>query len=120
MFNKETTEAVLIVDASNIFNAINREGFFHNTKKLCLSTYIDNCYSSQTDLYIQGGRSIKSEEATTQGYPKAMAIHTLSITSLLAWLRKKSRKSTSISASKQAAFADDFNGIGTVESLQKW
>ena len=32
MFNKESTEAVLMVDASNTFNAINREVFLHNTK----------------------------------------------------------------------------------------
>ena len=62
MFNKENTEGVLMVDASNAFNAINRERFLHNTKILCpsISTYITNCYSSPTDLYNQGGRSIKS------------------------------------------------------------
>ena len=47
MFNKESTEAVLMVDASNAFNAINREAFLHNTKILCpaISTYVNNCYS---------------------------------------------------------------------------
>ena len=37
MFNKESTEAVLMVDASNTFNAINREAFLRNTKILCSS-----------------------------------------------------------------------------------
>ena len=54
MFNKESKEAVLMVDASNVFNAINREAFLHNTKLLCpsISTYVNKCYSSPPDLYI--------------------------------------------------------------------
>ena len=47
-----------------------------------------------------------------------MAIHTLGITPLLAWLGKKLNEGNSVSASKQVAFADDLNGIGTVESLK--
>ena len=122
MFNKESTEAVLMVDASNAFNAINREAFLHNTKILCpsISTHVNNCNSSPADLYIQGGRSIKSEEGTTEGDPTAMAIYTLGITPLLAWLSKKSNEGNRASASKQVAFGDDLNRIGTVESLKKW
>ena len=76
MFNKESTEAVLMEATSNAFNAINRKAYLHNTKTICrsMSTYVNNCYSSPTDLYIQGGRSIKSEEGTTQGDTTAMAI----------------------------------------------
>ena len=37
MFNKESTEAVLMVDASNTFNATNWEAFLRNTKKICSS-----------------------------------------------------------------------------------
>ena len=122
MFSKKSTEAVLMVHASNTFNTINREAFLHNTKMLCpsISTYITNCYSSPTDLYIQGGRSIKSEEGTTQGDPTAMAIYALGITPLVSWLSKKSNEGKSASASKQLASADDLNGIGTVESLKQW
>ena len=114
MFNKESTEAVLMVDASNALNAINREAFLHNTKILCpsISTYVNSCYSSPTDLYIQGGRSIKSEQGTTQGAPTAMAIYTLGITPLLAWLSKKSNEGNSASTSKQVVFGNDLNGNG--------
>ena len=71
MCNKESTQAVYLY----AFNAINREALLHNAKILCpsISTYVNNCYSSPTDLYIQGARSIKSEEGTTQGDPTAMA-----------------------------------------------
>ena len=72
MFDKESTEATLMVDASVVFNAINRDAFLQNTKILCqsISTYINNCYSSPTELYIQCERPIKSEEGTTQGDPQ--------------------------------------------------
>ena len=85
-----------------------------------MSTYVNNCYSSPTDLYIQGGRSIKLEEETTQGDLAIMPIYALGITPLLAWLNKKSNEGNSASASKDVAFADDLNGIFTVESLKKW
>ena len=111
-----------MVDASNAFYVINRDAFLHNTKVLCpsTSTYVNSCYSSPTGLYIQGWRSIKSEEGTTQGDPTAMAIYALGITPLLAWLSKKSNEGNSASVSKHVAFADDLNGISTVESLKKW
>ena len=49
-----------------------------------------------------------------------MAIYAVGITPLLAWLNKKSNEGNSTSATKHVAFADDLNGIGTVESLKKW
>ena len=110
-----------MVDASNAFNAINPEAFLHNKKILCpsLSTYVKNCHSSPTDLYIQGERSIKSKEGTTQGDLTAMAIYALAKTPVLAWPSKKSNEGNSASASKYVAFVDDLNGIGTVESPKK-
>ena len=111
-----------MVDTPNTFNAINQEAFLHNTKILCpsISTYINNCYSSPTDLYIQGGRSVKSEEGTTtQGDPTTLAIYVLGIAPLLASLSKKSSEGESTSASKQDAFAHGLNGLATVESLEK-
>ena len=48
-----------------------------------------------------------------------MSTHSLGIIPLLAWLSKKSNESKRTSGSKQVAFTDDLNGIGTVESLKK-
>ena len=94
----------------------------YNTKILCpsISAYISNCYSSPTDHYIHGGWSIKSEEGTTQGDSTAMPIYALGITLLLARLSKNPNEGKSTSTSKQIAFFDDLNSIGTVESLKKW
>ena len=122
VFNKEETEGVLMVDASNAFKSINREAFLHNSKVICpsLATYINNCYSLPTDLYVQGGKLIKSEEGTTQGDPTAMAIYALGMTPFLAWLNKKSNESDIFPSPKQVAFADDLNGIGSIKSLKHW
>ena len=104
MFNEENTEAVLMVDASNAFNSINREAFLHKTKVLCpaLTMFINTCHSIPSDLFAQGGKRLKSLEETTQGDPAAMAIYALGITPLLAWLsnlsKEKNRK-VSIKAS---------------------
>ena len=49
-----------------------------------------------------------------------MARYAVGITPLLAWLNKKSNKGNSTSATKHVAFADNLNGIGTVESLKRW
>ena len=35
IFSEETTEAVLLIDAGNAFNSINRKVMLHNMKFLC-------------------------------------------------------------------------------------
>ena len=85
MFNEDNTEAVLIVDASNDFNSINREIFPHNTKVLCpaVASFSNNCYSTPSDLFVQGGKRLKSLERMIQRDPAAIAIYALRITPLL-------------------------------------
>ena len=121
LFHQDETEAVLMVDASNAFNSINREAFLHNIKVICpaISTYVFNCYSSPSDLFIHGGRSIKSLEGTTQGDPTAMAIYALGITPLMALMCQFTRTNKN-KMCKQVAFADDLNGIGDLQSLRDW
>ena len=122
MFNEDSTEAVLMVDALNAFNSIKREAFLHNTKVLCpaLATFINNCYSIPSDLFVQGGKRLKSLEGATQGDAAAMAIYALQITPLLAWFSNLSKEKTEKSPSRQVVFADDLNGVGVFENLKKW
>ena len=79
MFNEDDTKAVSMVDASNAFNLINIEALLHNTKVLCLALamFINNCYSVTSDLFVQGGKRLKSLKGTTLGDPVAMAIYAL-------------------------------------------
>ena len=64
MFNEENTEPMIMVDASNAFNSINREAFLHKTKVLCpaLATLINTCHSIPSDLFAQGGKRLKSRQ----------------------------------------------------------
>ena len=46
MFEDESTEAVLIDDAANAFNSVNREAFVNNIFAVCLAiiTYVRNYF----------------------------------------------------------------------------
>ena len=71
------TEAVLLVDVANAFNSVNCQVFLHNICILCpqIATYVINCYTLPSRLFIIGGTEIPSSEATTQGDPTAMSIY---------------------------------------------
>ena len=57
IFKNHTTEAVLLIDAENAFNTINRKAMLHNISFICpiISTYISNCYSTPAHLFIIEG-----------------------------------------------------------------
>ena len=121
MFNEDDTEAVLMVDASNAFNSINREAFLLNTNVLCptLAMFINNCYSIPRDPFAQRGKRLKSSEGTLQGDPAAMAIYALRIIPLLAWLSNFPKENTEKFQSRQVAFEDFLNGVGSLENVKK-
>mgnify|MGYP001800026604 CR=1 FL=1 len=85
IFDEENTEAVLLVDASNAFNSINRNVFLHNIKIICppLAIFVHNCYALPSRLFVIGGIEIKSSEGTTQGDPASMAIYAIAIIPLI-------------------------------------
>ena len=59
------------------------EKHLFTTKVLCLTlaTFINNCCSIPSDLFVQGGKRLKSE-GTAQGDSAGMAIYTLGIKTL--------------------------------------
>ena len=118
MFNDDTTEGVIQVDASNAFNSINRKLLLHNAKIVCpqFATYIYNSYSVPARLFIVGGEEIKSREGTTQGCPAAMAAYGVGLTPLLDILSNEDAQP----AWKQVAFADDVTGAGKLLFLRIW
>ena len=71
MFEEEESDAVLLLDASNAFNCLNRQVALHNIRIICplISNYILNTYRAPAKLYISGGKTIESKEGTTQGDP---------------------------------------------------
>ena len=85
IFENPDIEGVLLVDATNAFNQINRQAALHNINVLCpsLSKILINTYRSPVRMIIPGNRAISSSEGTTQGNPLAMAMYALAVTPLM-------------------------------------
>ena len=92
-FESDESEAALLVDATNAFNALNRQAALHNIRRLCppIATILINSYRSPTELFVDGD-VILSQEGTTQGDPLAMPMYDLAtIHSLEGWMDYVSR-----------------------------
>ena len=109
-FQQEETEAVLLVDATNAFNALNHESALHNIRYPCpaLVTIII-IYCDSSDLYVDG-HTLLSKEGTTQGDPLAMPIYALATIPLIKYL-------SSTSSTMQVWYADDAAASGSLTSL---
>ena len=60
LFQHEETDAVLLVDASNAFNSLNRAATLHNIRVLCpaLATFAINTYRAPARLFVTGGKEL--------------------------------------------------------------
>ena len=116
IFARGDTDAVLLVDASNAFNRVNRQSALHNISILCPSfaTILKNTYGVPIRLFITGEGEIASTEGTTQGDPLAMAMYALAVTPLIRSLRQ-SQPDVS-----QVWYADDATAGGKLVSLLCW
>ena len=116
IFSNEGTDAVLLIDASNAFNRLNRAAALHNVQITCpvIATYLINTYRHPASLYVAGGQKILSMEGTTQGDPLAMAWYSLSTVVLIDALREK------IPDVKQVWLADDASAAGKLNALKIW
>ena len=89
IFEDEDCEAVLLIDAKNAFNCINRKVALNNIRELCppFHCFLQNCYQDSADLYIVDDKGqigiIKGEDGSTQGDPAAMPMYALSIRPLM-------------------------------------
>ncbi|XP_050739099.1 uncharacterized protein LOC127009782 [Eriocheir sinensis] len=120
IFDHVECEAVLLVDAKNAFNTINRKTMIHNIKTKCpsLAMYVENTYTYPTDLYINSHsgkvKVLKSSEGTTQGDPIAMAMYALGLSVL------QNEIAFAETRVKQVAYADDLSGAGKISDLKGW
>ena len=117
IFEADDTEAVLFIDVSNAFNALNRAVALHNIRILCtcpvIAAYAINTYRHFARLFITSGKEITSAEGTTQGDPLAITLYALSIQQLINSLQ-------AMSYAKQCWFADDASGAGTISEIKQW
>ena len=115
IFESEDCEAVILVDATNAFNVLNRRVALHNMQYILpqFAVVLINTYRLPSRLIISGGKEILSQEGTTQGDNLAMAFYALSTLLMQNRLRK-------IKDVKQVWLADDATGAGKIESLKSW
>ena len=66
-FSSEETEGVLLVDASNAFNSLNRQAALHNIQKLCpaIASILINTYRDSAQLFVDGC-TLFSQKGITQ------------------------------------------------------
>ena len=74
IFNDQQTEAVTLIDASNVFNSLTPQVALHNIRIICpaFSPILINTYRESLRLFITGGKELRSIEGTTQGDNLAM------------------------------------------------
>ncbi len=117
-FQEDWCKVVMLVDADNAFNRLNRKVALANIEKLCppLHTYLYNSYNTPSSLYLKDGTSILSQEGATQGDNLAMAKYALGTRPLLNSLAEETEGDEVM----QVWFADDSTSGGSVEGVKKW
>ena len=108
------------MDASNVFNSINRNVFLQNVTIICpaIAIYVKNCYSIHSRLFIIEGNEIRSCEGTTQSDPIAMAVYAIAIIPIIltiVYITSKIDDST-----KTEAYADDVTAAGKIIQFKNW
>jgi uncharacterized membrane protein YgcG len=89
-FGLQSTEGVLLGDASSAFQTLNRRVALHNIRTVCppLSTILINCYRKPTRCFFSDGTHFLSQEGTTQGDPLALVMYACALMPLVAEIRK--------------------------------
>ena len=115
-FDDEGTDAVLLIDARNAFNTMNRKTALVNIQIGCpyIANYIINTYRKAACLILSNGDVILSSEGTTQGDPLAMPWYSVNSNLIITDLR------ASIPNVKQAWLADDASAAGSIAFIKQW
>ena len=115
-FAQDDVEGVLLVDASNAFNSVNRSAAIYNIARTCpaMSLIVGNTYREPIRLFVTGGGEVQSREGTCQGDPIAMAMYALSIMPLIHRLQEL------VPDAEQLWYADDDSALGRLRALRKY
>ena len=121
IYEQPETEAVLLVDAENAFNNLNRGASSHNIKEICPSfhQYLANTCQLPAKMIINdqnGTEEILSEEGSTQGDVPAMAMYAIGTKPLL----DKLMDVVDNDKCKQVWYADDSASAGKMHEMRKW
>jgi hypothetical protein len=108
------TEAVIMVDARNAFNELNRAEALNATWEHCpiMGRALKNLYGHPSVLRMADGSKLMSEEGTTQGCPLGMAMYAVASIPLI--------RAVATEGVRQIWYADDSAGGGKVAQLKQW
>ena len=113
--NDDSSDGILLIDADNAFNRVNRAVALWNVQFTCpaMKHVLINFYRSPTRIFMNGDGffELLSQEGTTQGCPLAMAMYAISLVPLVNHL---------LPLCKQVWFADDATGCDGFLALRKW
>ena len=117
-FEEDGCEAVLLVDADNAFNRLNREMALKTINQKChvLFKYLHNSYNTPSNLYLNDGSYMLSKEGVTQGDNLAMEMYAIATKPLIEELAEY----TVNKAVKQVWFADDSAAGGKLDGIFEW
>uniref|UniRef100_A0A1X7V2A6 Reverse transcriptase domain-containing protein n=1 Tax=Amphimedon queenslandica TaxID=400682 RepID=A0A1X7V2A6_AMPQE len=78
IMESDEVEGLLLIDASNAFNSLNRSLALRNILHLCpsLARILINLYRLESNLFI-GSDTLLSREGTTQGDPLVMVMYAI-------------------------------------------
>ena len=113
-FDSDETEAVLVFDANNAFNSLNRDVALHNLRHVCpsIATVLINAYWNATELFVDGS-TLFLEEDTTQGAALAILMYAFTTVPLFYSLHNHEDMN-------QVWYADDTTALGGLVSLCEW
>ena len=107
---------VLLIDATNAFNSLNRIAALWNVRKLWprCSRFLFNTYRGWAALIVSGSASVLySREDMTQGDPLFMFMYAVSTIPLISSLDHLNQLT-------QVWYADDASACGDLHSLSEW
>ena len=122
LYEDDDTEAVILVDADNAFNRMNRSVALNNIQFTCpeMATYIINTYRKPAQLFVSGAvQPLLSEEGVTQGDNAAMGYYACSMMPLIMKLMLCEDKAE-YEKLLQLWYADDAAAGGKLRDMLKW
>ena len=113
--NRGSCWGVLLVDAKNAFNSLNRAAALWNVRvqwPRC-SRFLFNTYCGYASLIQGSSESILSKEGVSQGDPLSMLMYAAALTPLIASL-------TDLTNWSQCWYADDSACAAKIPKLREW
>ena len=113
IFANPDTDSVLLVDATNAFNSLNRQVALTNISILCSAIHLIlvNAYQRPSCLFV-GGETLLSQDGTTQGDQLAMAMYALATVPFIDKVKTN--------GFRQVWYATDATGGGKLALLRQW